>query len=200
MRILFVSLLLLLAACGSVLPEGRTAPQLYTLNTADITKAANRLPYRLEITQPQAKPGLDNNRIALRRDANRLDYFADTRWAGELNTLLQTLLVSSFDHSQALQAVGNDLVSMNKDYSLLVEIHAFEADYENDAPVAHVKLAAKLIRLSDKTIISTHMYEAQQAPQSKTMAAMVQALDQAWQQASQQLVQENLEILAQQGR
>lgn len=191
--------LLLISGCSSFLPKGSPAPREYTLN-APMTGGVNLPPLlvSLQILQPQATPGLEGERIIMRRDDNRIDYISDAKWSGTLNAMMQSLLVESFDRTHALKAVGNDLVAMNKDYLLLVEIRDFQAEYISGSilPRAHVRLTAKLIKADENnTVVATHDYEEKENATSDDLSGIIRAFDSATQNALQKLVSETVTTL-----
>jgi cholesterol transport system auxiliary component len=151
----------------------------------------------LQIMQPQATPGLDSERIILRRDDNRIDYVSDAKWSGNLNSMMQSLLVESFDRSHALKAVGSDLVAMSHDYTLLIEIRDFQAEYlaSNPVPRAHVRLTAKLIKADTATVVATRNYEEKEAATGDDLTSIVHAFDTATQNALQKVVSETIATL-----
>jgi cholesterol transport system auxiliary component len=193
-KIIFISLLLL-AGCSSILPKGAPAPRQYTLNAPIVhTTAAQQISVGLQILQPQATPGLESERIILRRDDNRIDYFANAKWTSNLNALVQSLLVESFDSTHRVKSVGNDLVAMNPDYSLLIEIRDFQAEYisGNPAPRAHVRLVAKLIKTNGNVMIATNNYEEKEMAASDDLSGIIRAFDTATRHAVEKIVTDTL--------
>jgi len=195
MRLIFTFLLALslLTGCASILPKGPPAAKLYTLNPPQVTQSAKRLPVSLQVLMPQAAPGLETERIALRKDDNQIDYYADVRWASSLNAMVQSLLVESFENSHSLKAVGNDLVEMSPSHSLLIEIR----DFQIEGSQAHVRLTAKLMKADKQEIILTRSYDEKAAVDSNDMTHIMKAFDNAYQEAARKLV---ADMLAQFGR
>ncbi|MDB5478694.1 MAG: hypothetical protein JWM96_1189 [Alphaproteobacteria bacterium] len=190
--------LLLLSGC-SLLPKGAEAPRLFTLNPPQMAaqNASARLPVNLQILLPQVVPGLDGERIALRRSDNQIDYYADTKWAGNLNAVVQSVLVESFDASGALKSVGNDLITMNEDYALLVEIRDFQSEYiiNTTTPRAHIRLAVKLIRKDTNEILSTRVYDQKENSEGDGMQQIITAFDIAFQRAAKNITADTVQLL-----
>ena len=71
--------------------------------------------------------------------------------------MVQTLPVESFENSNQIIGVGRQSSTLRADYTLLLELREFQAEYRNGAPVpsAHVRLNAKLVRLPQHIIVAT---------------------------------------------
>jgi cholesterol transport system auxiliary component len=189
-----------LTACASILPKGAPAPRQYTLNAPHETVAGDNLPVSLQILIPQVKPGLETDRIVLRRTDNQVDYFADTKWAGNLAALTQSLLVESFESTHRLQSVSNDLVATNQNYNLSIEIRDFQAEYiaNSTTPRAHIQLVAKLIRSDTNVVVATSSYNETEIATDNTMETIIPAFDKAWQRSTTKLIADMLQDLQQQ--
>ena len=180
--------LALLSGCSSLF-KGPPAAKIYTLNTPQVSlNTGARLPVSLQVLLPQAAPGLDTERIALRKDDNQIDYYAGARWASGLNLLVQSLLVESFDNSHALTSVGNDTAAIKQDYSLLVEIRDFQMESDQSHQVAHVRLVAKLLQAGSQNVIMTRSYDEKIAAEENRMSAIMKAFDKAYQSTARKLV------------
>jgi cholesterol transport system auxiliary component len=190
--------LLLLSGCSSLLPKGAPAAKLYTLNPPVIAaQQTSKIPYSVQVLIPQAAPGLDTDRIALHTKDNRIDYFADTKWAGSVPALTQALIVESFENSHRLKSVSNDLVATNHDYNLLIEVRDFQADYKesNDYPVIHVRMIAKIIRASDNDIISTISYNETAYANGNSLSEIIPSFEEASQKVINAIVIDTNKVL-----
>ena len=180
----------LLAGCGSILPEGRPAPRIYTLNAPAGTSDPVLLPHSLQVVLPQAAPGLDNERIALKKTDNRMDYFTDSKWAVPLPQTVQAVLVDALD--DRFQSVSNDLTASNPDLMLQTELRDFQAEYrDNDStPTIHIRIAAKWVKADTKTVIASKFYEQSLKAGSAEMADIILAFDKAAQTAIGMLMED----------
>lgn len=185
-----------LASCSSILPKGPPAPTSYTLSSpVDTNNNTSHIPVSLRILLPQAAPGLETEKIALRKTDYQLNYYGGARWSGTLTSLLQSHLVQSFDNTRKLNSVSNDLVAVNQDYSLLVEIQDFQVEYQKGTPVAHIRLTTKLIQAKSTKIIRTTLHEDREIVTADTMQGVVKALDTAYQRISVKIVSDVLKTL-----
>ncbi len=187
-------LIALLTGCASLLPQGEEAPRLFALNlprpqTPAI--AAHPAPVSLQIAQPLAEPGLNSERIALRKHDQEVDYFAAARWTGTVPLLVQSQLVEAFENAQALRTVGSDMVQFHADATLAVEIRDFQVEYKaGEAPLAHVRLVSRLIRGQKQEVISTATYEETEAAHDNRLQDIVAAMNTAFARVSARMVQD----------
>lgn len=193
--ILFASALAL-AGCSSVFPKGQPAATFYTLNApqVDVKVTKSPLPVDLQILMPQAAPGLETERIALRKD-NQIDYYKDMRWSGAVTSLVQSLLVQSFDQTHALFSVSNDLVAAKKDYSLLIDIQDFQTEYKTSQPTATIRMTAKLIRSKDNAIVSTFVCAERETAKADNAREIVAAFDNSYQRTASCIVSNTIDRL-----
>lgn len=190
--------LLSLGACQSLIPQGAPPAKIYTLNAPHVQNAkynAKTLP-SVKVLLPQAAPGLETERVALRKGNNRIDYFRDIKWADTSNALIQAMLVESFDNSNAFKAVGNDLIEFDTDYNLLVEIRDFQIEYKNDKPYAYLRFVTKLINTTSKKIVMTRTYQAKENASGDDIQSIMQSFDNAYKQIATQMVQDSIVIVS----
>lgn len=176
----------LLAAAASALascqlPGSGEPPQLFTLTpknsfAADLPRAN----WQLAIEAPVASGGIDSARIALARTPVTLDYFARANWTDTAPRMVQTLLVESFENTGRIVAVGRESSSLRPDYLLKVDLREFQAELRAGAPpVARVRLAVRLVRLPERTVVASFSNEAQQVAASSDIHQIVLAFDEA---------------------
>ena len=197
-RFLWGFALLALAGCGSVLQPPAPPPALYRLTPAtDFAAGARPVPIQLAIDAPSAEAALDTTRIALTRSPTTLDYFAAAAWTDRLTTMVQTLLVESFDNAHRLAAVGPDAGILRADVVLAVELHHFEAAYGGAGPPHwQIELTAKLVKLPERSLIADRTFTADEAAARNELPAIVDASDQAWRRVAKDLADWTTETLA----
>ena len=168
-----------LAGCG-IVPKVNDPIPLYTLSAArQYDRVLPKVDWQLVVGTPVASADLDTTRIALTRSPGVIEYFAKGAWADNAPVLLQDKLIESFEASGAIVAVGRDAVGLKPDYVLQSELRDFQAEYAGDPPTAHLRLAAKLVRMPDRRIIATFATEEKVQAASASLAAIVDAFDQA---------------------
>jgi cholesterol transport system auxiliary component len=189
-RFVLAALALLPASCSSLLPTGGAPPKLYTLTPAsDFPAGGGRVSWQLLIDVPASAAALDSERIALSRSPTTIDYFADAAWTDRAPLMLQSLLVQSFENSGRIGAIARESLALRADYVLLAEIRDFEAEYgAAAAPLAHVQLGVKLIRMPDRIIVAQQRFDATAPAAANQVPAIVEAFNTAFHQAARQIV------------
>lgn len=176
-----ISLLSLAIAGCTVLPGDQPLPRLFVLTpkstfASDLPKAN----WQLTVAKPVAEAGLNTVRIALRRSPVTLEYFARANWIDTAPTMVQTLIVESFEHTGKIVAVGRQSVSLRADYSLIPELREFQAEYVGgSAAVVRVRINAKLVKMPQREIIATITAENEVAATDASLESVVHAFDAA---------------------
>ena len=177
-----------LAACvGSLFKNKIAPPTMYALSAtpkpapADPPGAAASSPVDLAVLKPRVRTGLDTDRIAALYPDRRLDYFADVRWSGPLDEVLQDLAVQEFHSNAALRNVSADASVFASTYWLEIEVIDFQAEYSlaGGAPTVHVLLQARLGNAADRRILARFEPDVHEAAADNRMNAIVDAYNRA---------------------
>ncbi len=173
------------SGCSSIIPGAdRDPPELFDLSPKS-TFAPN-LPtvgWQLIVERPIAAAGLSSSRIALKRNALQLEYYAKTSWTDLAPKMVQTLIVESFENSRRIVSVGRESAGLRSDFVLKTELREFQAEYDNAAkgaaPRVRVRINAKLVIMPQRIIIAGMTIEKFVTAKSNTMPAIVKAFDYA---------------------
>ena len=177
-----------LAGCG-VIPKVNDPVPLYTLSAVkEFGRSLPKVHWQLVVGTPVASADLDTTRIALTRSPGVIEYFAKGAWADNAPILLQDKLIESFEASGAIVAVGRDAVGLKPDYVLQSELRDFQAEVTAEAPVAHLRLAAKLVRMPDRRIVATIATEQKVPAAGNSLPQIVDAFDRAASEAFEDVV------------
>ena len=178
-----------LGGCAGLLPQVNEPVPLYTLSAVDqFGQALPKVDWQLVVGTPVASADLDTTRIALTRAPGVVEYFAKGAWADNAPVLLQTKLIESFEASRGV-AVGRDAAGLRPDYVLQSELRDFQAEYDGAGnPTAHLRLAAKLVRMPDRRIIATVLIDRRVPADGPSLAQIVNAFDRAAGEAFQEVV------------
>jgi len=182
-----------LAACTGSLFQSKSAPAtIYRLTPAP---AAQTMPQPtvaadLAILKPKMPTGLEMDRIAVLYPDRRLDYFADARWSGPLNEVLQDFAVQEFHLHGNLRGVSGDTSVFASSYWLEIEFTDFQAEYTPAAaaPAVHVQLRARLGRSGDRHILGQFEADSVKPAAENRLSAIVDAYAQAADAALAQIV------------
>lgn len=170
------ALALLLAACDVRLPGAGPPPRLFAL--APKTTFDTELPrvkWQLVIDPPQAPASLDTVHIALRKTPVELEYYAMAEWTDRLPSMVQTLLIESFENTGKIVAVGRQSVELRADYTLQTEIRHFQVEREAGRSTPHVRLIARLIKMPAREITGEHTCDYKTDAESDTLESVVEA-------------------------
>lgn len=187
MRILLLGLIsLTLAACiGSLFKNKIAPPTMYMLAATPKSAAAdpprNTLPTDVAVLRPRVRAGLDTDRIAALYPDRRMDYFADVRWSGPLDEVLQDLAVQEFHANPRTSNVSADASVFASTYWLEIEVIDFQAEYSpaGGAPTVHVLLQARLGNSADRRILARFEPDVHEAAADNRMSAIVDAYNRA---------------------
>lgn len=178
---LAAALLFVLASCANFHSD-QPATQVYTLDPVftELKLEAGSAATTLQVLRPHAAPGLDTDRIALRRSAQRLDYYAASRWPAPLPDFLQSLAIEALRASGKFRAVQPDTAAFAADELLQIEIRRCQAEYVGDGPpVVHLQLLATLGHRSDRAVVASVSAESTVPAAENRMQAVVAAFQSA---------------------
>lgn len=173
----------------AVIPQVNDPVPLYTLSAVtQFDQSLPRVDWQLIVGTPIASADLDTTRIALTRSPGVIEYFANGAWADNAPILLQGKLIESFEASKAILSVGRDAIGLRPDYVLQSDLRDFQAEYANGLPVAHLRLAAKLVRMPDRRIVANILTEQKVQAEGPALAQIVRAFDRAASEAFEEVV------------
>ena len=149
-RLLAACLLLpLLAGCASLIGGGgeRDRATIYAPDPRVQTDPAwPRADWQLTLRPPTAARMIDSFRIAVRPTPNELQVYRGASWAKTPTDMLQDAVLRTLEDSGRIPAVARQGAGITSDYTLVVDMRRFEADYAGNAlPAATIEVNAKLI-------------------------------------------------------
>jgi cholesterol transport system auxiliary component len=154
----------------------------YDLNApATPVQARTTSSRQLVVELPTAPGALTTDRILIRPHPLQAAYLPDGKWAEETPTMLQTLMVRSFEDANAFRYVGRRPLGSMGDYALLTELTDFQAEAAADGQTATIRLrlTARLVREEDASVIASRSF-TQTTPVPSTQAlALVEGFNTA---------------------
>lgn len=162
------------------LPFDKPPPDLYMLTPkSTFSKDLPTVDWQLTVELPLADAGINTSRIATRKNDVSIDYFQGANWIDTAPRMVQTLLVESFENSKRIVGVGRQSAALRADYTLLMELREFQAEYASGdiLPSAHVRLNAKLVRLPQRVIVATKNAEFTVKSERTGLNNIVRAFD-----------------------
>jgi len=186
---------LALAGCPLQGITQRPPPRLFIL-TPKSTFPPNlpKVPWQLVVEQPYANAGIDNFRIALMRRPQEVEYYANANWTTRMSSMVQTLMIESFENSNAIVAVGRQAIGLRADYQLASDIREFQAEYFNGPqPDVRVALNLRLIYTPTRTIVGNATFQDRTVAAQDEIEAIISAFDEALGKVLRRMVEWTLE-------
>jgi ABC-type uncharacterized transport system auxiliary subunit len=183
----------ILGGCaGSLFKTQVAPPTMYLLSApaeATVAPAAGALSADLAVLKPRVRAGLDTERIAALYPDRRLDYFADARWSGPLDEVIQDLVVQAFHSRAGLRNVRGDASAFASAYWLEIEVADFQAEYTDSGapPTVRVHFLARIGSSGERRIIARFEAEARRPAAANRLSAIVDAYDRAANEALMQI-------------
>jgi cholesterol transport system auxiliary component len=189
-----------LTACsGSLFRSHAPPPSTYLLAVKPSEAPAAEIPTDLTVLMPRVRTGLDTDHIAVLYADRRLDYFAGARWSGPLDEVMQDLLLQALRSYGRFRNVHTDTSAFDTGYWVEVDVIDFQAEYAGDqassAPVAHVRLLARVGTSVDRRVFGQFEAEARQQASNNRLGAIVAAYNQAVDQALSALAADTVQAL-----
>ena len=180
-------LAILMPGCAGSLFKNKTAPPtMYLLSATPKSRAADSAvteaaPAELAVLKLRVRVGLDTDRIAALYPDRRMDYFADVRWSGPLDEVLQDLAVQEFHLNPGLRNVSADASVFASTYWLEIEVADFQAEYSaaGSAPTVHVRFTARVGKSADRRVLGRFEPDIHEAAADNRMSAIVEAYSRA---------------------
>lgn len=187
---------LALTGCESVLPGSGPAPRLYRL-TPKSTFPDNMpsVDWQLLVETPFASASLNTVRIGLMPEPTQFDYYALANWTDRAPTMVQGLIVESFENSGRIIAVGREAVGLKPDFVLKIDMREFQAEAYR-VPGQHqprIGFSVKLVEMPDRLIVASTTIERQGLAGPDRLSDIISAWDDALGAALKELVAWTLE-------
>ena len=190
---------LVLAGCGGLgLGPANPDEAIYVLQPALTTPPQGVTPttWALAIDIPDASDALDTRRIALIKDDNTLDYYANAQWPDRLPMLVQTALLAAFQASGKVPSASRTQDALHSDFELGVEVRDFAAHYGSSDdkgkpsgnPKVTVTLIAQMTTAHGRKILANFTASQSADASQNSTGAVVQAFNTALGAAVQQIV------------
>lgn len=171
----YLILLTLLVSGCSLLPETKQY-NVYTLPAIDMpSQSGTKSELSLRIATPYANQTLDSTRIIVMPEKNRLTSYKGARWSDRLPVLLRDQLIDAFRRDGRIQASSAKDNPLNSDMVLMSEISAFQSEYRNGIPQAHIKLYMQIMEQRTRKVIASQHFEQFVYCENKEISAVVDA-------------------------
>ncbi|MGP6377952.1 ABC-type transport auxiliary lipoprotein family protein [Yersinia bercovieri] len=187
--LLMLSMLAMLLSACTILP---TAPvsQVYLLPVPPATNAprAQSVNWSLRVSQPATSQFLNSSRIAVQPQGQEIAVYQNSRWSDPAPILVRNRLIQEFRADGRIRAVSSDDDSLQADVELSGDLSAFQGVYLTDKSEVLIRFDARLVRISDRRIITTRHFEIRQPIKGTEMNEVVQAFGLASDQLATQVL------------
>jgi ABC-type uncharacterized transport system auxiliary subunit len=190
------------ACTGSLFQSKVVPPSTYLLSAAPRSSAAGSpasaaaaapapVAADLAVLRPHVRAGLGTDRIAVLYPDRRLEYFADARWSGPLDDVVQDLAVQAFRNGARLRHVSSDASAFESGYWLEIEVADFQAEYAvaGAPPTINVRLLARVGSAGDRNVLGSSTAAARQTATDNRLTAIVDAYERAVDAALAEIVE-----------
>jgi cholesterol transport system auxiliary component len=173
-------------AAGSIAPAvtacglgGGPPPRQFTLTpVASFPRGLPPVKWSLVVDEPTAAHQLDTSRIALMSGQFRVEYYAEVEWTDSAPTMVQLLLIQSFQNTGRLPVVASSRQTFATDFLLLSNLRKFQVEKDaSRTPQATVVLEATLLRMPRRTPAATTRFEKATPVSSDSTEAVSAAFD-----------------------
>jgi cholesterol transport system auxiliary component len=183
-----------LAAC-SVLPKSQVL-SIYRLPASSLPSHDTSTDWALRVNTPYSNQLLDSTRIAVLPPGDQISAYQGVRWSDRAPLLLRDRLIDAFLDDGRLRAVSSDASRLQADLELDGDLRAFNSEYQNGRPGAHILFEARLVESGSLRILASRRFEVSQAASDTSVPAVVNAFG----QAGDQLARDVLEWTLNQGK
>ncbi|MBI1263052.1 MAG: hypothetical protein GC184_15145 [Rhizobiales bacterium] len=174
-----------LMGCALANVAGDAPPALYVLTVPDTHVADTQLAAAkpaILVGRFAAPAAIDTARIVYQPAPTEVKYYAAARWSDTAPSMIHDLMVEALDHSAQALVMGNRSLALSSDYELVGDIRQFGARPKADGSTeVDVVLAARLVRSSDRAIISSRSFQSVVASEGRGMEPVIAAFNQALQ-------------------
>lgn len=172
MRILPLTLLLLVTACGG----SRPAPTQYGLNATAPDVGACRAA-SIKLYEPVAGAGLASSRIVVRQEGGTESFYEGVRWNANTTRMLQLYLADAFEQSGMFRTVLTDDATGRTGWILETQLRGFHVEQAGARSQLVIRLSATLVQSASRVPVKTVPLEARRDVTGLTMQQIVRVFE-----------------------
>lgn len=187
MKHFLISCCLLLSSCATLVPNPGEDPKRVTLSAWKPTQPLKTVNKQIMIDMPTISPPLDNQRLALRPQAQLIDYYADVEWSERLALLIQDSLVVSLQDSKLFTGVTRSMDGIIPDYTLKIDVRQFnihKASIDN----ATGEYFIQLINTSARQVVAQQTFAISKKLNDESLNMIIETLNEIHVQLSEQIL------------
>lgn len=182
--LLSLSMALLLTGCGTT-----KKLDTFSLNaTQPSVSTRSHKSVQLLIPAPTALKALDSENIVVNSAPDSIEYLGGAQWSDRLTNIVQARLVQSFENSGLFGGIGRPGDGLAINYQVLTDLRVFGIRAYGGQRVAVVELAVKLMNDGSGEVRANRVFRATTPVRGTTNADYVRALNTAFEQAANEIV------------
>ena len=164
----------LLAAGCSILGGSKASATIYAPDPRVAPEPSwPQVDWQLTLAHPETARMLDSMRIAVRPTPGEMQVYKGANWAKTPSDQVEDTVLRALEDSRKIRAVARKGSGIAADYTLLMELRRYEADYAGNAvPAATIEVNVKLLHALDQDIVASHTF-LQAVPAAATDTASV---------------------------
>lgn len=173
-----IAALALVAAC-SVLPE-RSPVDIYRLPSAlkPVPMPAGGRG-TLRVAMPHTAYRLENPRIAVIAEANRISTYAGARWADTPPVMMRDQLTEALRAGGGFENVTTSESNVQAELELDTELRDFHSEYRQGVPHAVIAMQAQLVAADSRQIVASRSFEIAEPADGTSVPFVVDAFGRA---------------------
>jgi cholesterol transport system auxiliary component len=167
-----VFIALLLSSCSSLIGGPKQSSSIYApAPTTQPDAAWPQVGWSLEVAPPQVPRMLESNRIVVSPTPGELQVYRAATWARAPGGMVEDIILRTLEDSGKIASVTRQDSGVTSDYRLLLDLRDFKADYAGQAtPFARIEVNAKLLKLSDLSLVESRTFVFEQPAQGSEVA------------------------------
>ena len=166
-RLFALCAIMTLPGCAGLntLSSAATPTDLFTLTPkSTFDQSLPRLQQQIVVAEPTATAAVSSDRITVQPTPLKVEFLPGVRWIDNAPTIVQSLLIESYENTGKVDAVGRSAVSLRPDYVVVTDIREFQARTRpggsvNDPLQVEVRLNLKLVNAEIDRIIGSRSFE-----------------------------------------
>ncbi|MBO9664728.1 ABC-type transport auxiliary lipoprotein family protein [Dokdonella sp.] len=152
-----------LAGCSSLLGVQSRPFTVYSpsYHAPDPRPAGPSVDWQLAVETPLSSEALNTSRIVVMPSRGVIEVIPGARWSDPAPTLLRHIVVQGFEESGRIIGVGSSAVGLRADYSLVLDLHDFQAELRDGTAYAKVGFHARLLDYSTNRVLAAQGFAAE---------------------------------------
>lgn len=147
----------------------------------------NAVPWQLVVQTPTASAALQTRRIVILPQRSVIEVYKEARWRDTAPAMVRDMLVAALEDSGRITGVAAVGTGLRADFTLALDMRAFQVEFIDDQPHAVIDVSAKLISYRSSRAVAAHRIHVAVPAGSAAAASVAEAMEEALNQVLPQL-------------